>query len=269
MNEELNKKRWKTNNFSLFAFYFSLFIVPLHRFSQHSDKVRGVAQLVAHLVWDQVVARSSRVTPTFFIARNKQIQMEDIGIYRSIRKNAVLLVFGFLWIVCTIGELATVLIFTIVDERKSFIEYWKEFFSKYFDDMGVFMGSVILITCVPAIFFITYFYFRWAYRFLRDRIRHIPYYIITDKSFIINRPGGLEFSFADIETFVFKSEKVKRDTSKWIEIQYKNGVDLEKYDEVTCIETQGLTVSPENLCDLLNERLAASKPLINKHKYTC
>ena len=25
---------------------------------------RGVAQLVAHLVWDQVVARSSRVTPT-------------------------------------------------------------------------------------------------------------------------------------------------------------------------------------------------------------
>ena len=28
---------------------------------------RGVAQLVAHLVWDQVVARSSRVTPTFFI----------------------------------------------------------------------------------------------------------------------------------------------------------------------------------------------------------
>ncbi len=28
------------------------------------EKHRGVAQLVAHLVWDQVVARSSRVTPT-------------------------------------------------------------------------------------------------------------------------------------------------------------------------------------------------------------
>ena len=29
-----------------------------------TEKFRGVAQLVAHLVWDQVVARSSRVTPT-------------------------------------------------------------------------------------------------------------------------------------------------------------------------------------------------------------
>lgn len=27
---------------------------------------RGVAQLVVYLVWDQVVARSSRVTPTIF-----------------------------------------------------------------------------------------------------------------------------------------------------------------------------------------------------------
>ena len=35
-------------------------------------KHRGVAQLVAHLVWDQVVARSSRVTPTFFITRNNR-----------------------------------------------------------------------------------------------------------------------------------------------------------------------------------------------------
>lgn len=31
---------------------------------KHPWRARGVAQLVAHLVWDQVVARSSRVTPT-------------------------------------------------------------------------------------------------------------------------------------------------------------------------------------------------------------
>ncbi|MBR6031070.1 MAG: hypothetical protein IKP36_03820 [Bacteroidaceae bacterium] len=185
--------------------------------------------------------------------------MEDIGIYRSIRKNAVLLVCGFLWIAITISQLATAFIFTIVDERKSFIEYWKEFFLGLFDHLGVFMGSVLLIIFVPVYFFIIYFYFRWAYRLLRDRIKHIPYYIITDKSFIINRAGGLEFSFADIETFIYKREKVKGNTSKWIEIQYKKGVDLKKYDEVTCIETQGLTASPENLCDHLNERLAATK----------
>jgi hypothetical protein len=29
-----------------------------------ASKKRGVAQLVVYLVWDQVVARSSRVTPT-------------------------------------------------------------------------------------------------------------------------------------------------------------------------------------------------------------
>ena len=62
----MNSKRY------FFTFLFSLFIfyrifAPL--FARHSDKVRGVAQLVAHLVWDQVVARSSRVTPTFFITR--------------------------------------------------------------------------------------------------------------------------------------------------------------------------------------------------------
>ena len=34
-------------------------------------KRRGVAQLVAHLVWDQVVARSSRVTPTKKKKRDK------------------------------------------------------------------------------------------------------------------------------------------------------------------------------------------------------
>ena len=45
--------------------------VPLQRFSREREKIRGVAQLVAHLVWDQVVARSSRVTPTFLLKSKK------------------------------------------------------------------------------------------------------------------------------------------------------------------------------------------------------
>ena len=40
--------------------------IILHPLLDKHQKFRGVAQLVAHLVWDQVVARSSRVTPTFF-----------------------------------------------------------------------------------------------------------------------------------------------------------------------------------------------------------
>ncbi len=38
---------------------------------------RGVAQLVAHLVWDQVVARSSRVTPTFFVPSPRAMSGAD------------------------------------------------------------------------------------------------------------------------------------------------------------------------------------------------
>ena len=56
-------------HFSLFTFRFLLYLCTAFR--TNSEKVRGVAQLVAHLVWDQVVARSSRVTPTFFITRDK------------------------------------------------------------------------------------------------------------------------------------------------------------------------------------------------------
>ena len=56
------KEKFFCFNFSLFTFCCTF--VPLFANSDISN--RGVAQLVAHLVWDQVVARSSRVTPTFF-----------------------------------------------------------------------------------------------------------------------------------------------------------------------------------------------------------
>ena len=59
-------KREKLLTFNFQLSTFCCTFAPL--FARHSDKVRGVAQLVAHLVWDQVVARSSRVTPTFFMS---------------------------------------------------------------------------------------------------------------------------------------------------------------------------------------------------------
>ena len=59
-------KREKVSSFKFHLSSFCCIFAPL--FARHSDRARGVAQLVAHLVWDQVVARSSRVTPTFFIS---------------------------------------------------------------------------------------------------------------------------------------------------------------------------------------------------------
>ena len=61
----LDRKKVKVINF----FYvilrcFIFFVVTLSPNARDDVVHRGVAQLVAHLVWDQVVARSSRVTPT-------------------------------------------------------------------------------------------------------------------------------------------------------------------------------------------------------------
>ena len=44
--------------------FIHFFVVSLYPNARDDVVHRGVAQLVAHLVWDQVVARSSRVTPT-------------------------------------------------------------------------------------------------------------------------------------------------------------------------------------------------------------
>ena len=44
--------------------YISKKPVSLHPLSNKRGSFRDVAQLVAHLVWDQRVARSSRVIPT-------------------------------------------------------------------------------------------------------------------------------------------------------------------------------------------------------------
>lgn len=55
---ELPFLQYLTENFSEKRLSVQKKVVPLQ--SQN----RGVAQLVVYLVWDQVVARSSRVTPT-------------------------------------------------------------------------------------------------------------------------------------------------------------------------------------------------------------
>ena len=75
---------------SLFVFHFGLSATFLHRLSPLNDFFftenlqvsqesptfapanRGVAQLVAFLVWDQAVARSSRVAPTIYAMKKEK-----------------------------------------------------------------------------------------------------------------------------------------------------------------------------------------------------
>ena len=64
-------------NFSLFTFHFSL----LFRTFAAAKKNRGVAQLVAFLVWDQAVAGSSPVTSTMHdIEKRKQLFPKTAGL---------------------------------------------------------------------------------------------------------------------------------------------------------------------------------------------
>ncbi len=58
--QEKKKNTAEANNFSLFTFHFSLFVVPL----QPQTKHRGVEQLVARQAHNLEVARSSRAPAT-------------------------------------------------------------------------------------------------------------------------------------------------------------------------------------------------------------
>ena len=70
LHKKICQKR-KTFNFQVLSFNFFSYLCTAFRTNDGQCSMmksnRGVAQLVAHLVWDQVVARSSRVTPTFFV----------------------------------------------------------------------------------------------------------------------------------------------------------------------------------------------------------
>ena len=109
---------------------------------------------------------------------------------------------------------------------------------------------------------------------LKERITHAPYYIITDKSLIMN--SGLkpfEVHFADVECFFL----TKVGTTKMIGIQYKRDVELQKFEDASkagrivrrfnksvagsheAFPAYDLTIKPSDLCEILNERVRLSQ----------
>ena len=194
--------------------------------------------------------------------------MEEIRIYRSLWGSIGFLIVGFLWIALCFCPLFII----IGSDRISVMGFLNEFLDFLFNNNGVYLGSFILIVGGLGFLGTVYFYFRWAYRILKERIKHIPYYIITERSLIL-RNQELEICFDDVERFVFKKEK----EGQWIKIQYKEGANLLKYERndiivriIRCLvknydftlkafRVDNLTIKPQNLCDLLNKRLAATK----------
>ena len=113
---------------------------------------------------------------------------------------------------------------------------------------------------------------------LKERITHTPYYLITDKSLIMNsgfKPS--EVHFADVEYFFLTKVGTARGKTKMIGIQYKRDVELQKFEDASkagrvvrrfnksvagsheAFPAYDLTIKPSDLCEILNERVRLSQ----------
>ena len=104
---------------------------------------------------------------------------------------------------------------------------------------------------------------------LRERICDKAYYIITDKSVLVDGMKKWEVRFADVEKFYL----INVASSKQIGIRYKKEIELQKMNDASSagrtfrklnerlagvqesLPADGLNIKPQELCDLLNMRL--------------
>lgn len=104
------------------------------------------------------------------------------------------------------------------------------------------------------------------FNILRERLNDTPYLIINDKSIVFTQGKGEKLHFTDVDHF----ELLSNGTSKMIGIYYKGGVRpnsgltsrfFQQFVKDVASGAQGgiladgLSVSSEQLLDLLNERL--------------
>jgi hypothetical protein len=162
--------------------------------------------------------------------------MEEIRIYHSIWRNIPLLA------VCFVFAATGVLM--LLDGGQSFIAWTGILF---FGGGGLFVLFLIL----------------------RERICDKAYYIITDKSVLVDGMKKWEVRFADVEKFYL----INVASSKQIGIKYKKEVEFQKMNDASSagrtfrklnerlagvqesLPADGLNIKPQELCDLLNMRL--------------
>jgi hypothetical protein len=161
--------------------------------------------------------------------------MEEIRIYLSLWKNAPVILICFAFAALGIRTL-------VVHPEKM--------------GLGLWLG--LLLFGLGGIFML------WL--ILKERITGKPYYLVTDESVIMN--SGLkawEVRFADVERFFL--------AGKMIGIVYKNDREIQKMEDAGWLGRIGrrfnqriggsqehlyvssMTMKPQELCDLLNERV--------------
>ncbi|MCR5549650.1 MAG: hypothetical protein K6F40_01755 [Bacteroidales bacterium] len=108
-----------------------------------------------------------------------------------------------------------------------------------------------------------------AFLVLKEKITGKPYLVITDKSLRMNTLKDWEIQFSDVQSFALTG----MEGSTMIGIHFKPDVESRKMDEASfigrkareknvdntgfqeAIPVGGLTMSPQAICDLLNERV--------------
>ena len=164
--------------------------------------------------------------------------MEEIRIYHSIWKNIVMMAMSFVF--AALGG------FLLLHGNHSFI---------------IWVG--ILFFGIGGLYVL--------FLILRERINNKPYYIITDECVIMD--SGMkkwEVRFSDVEEFYL----INVMSSKQIGIRYKKEIEFQKMNDASSagrtirkmneriagvqesLPADDLTIKPQQLCDLLNMKLA-------------
>ena len=113
----------------------------------------------------------------------------------------------------------------------------------------------------------------WSYSMFKERLMHKPFLTITSDCLICQAPRKMVVNFADVSSFSIK----KVQSYAFIAIHYKPNVERQKMEKASIfgylfrtmnkqlinaqdsINTTGLSMKAENLCNLLNERLKQAK----------
>ena len=166
---------------------------------------------------------------------------EEIKIYRSVWRNALL-------ILCCLAFAAGSVLILLDGNEKPLM--------------------VIIAAWIGILFFGLGGLFV-AYLVLKEQLALTPYLVITDEKVIMNGEKPWEASFADVEIFFL----IRVSTARMIGVKYKKNIEAQRLDNTgqwgraarnfslkltgaqESIGAVGLTVKPQVLCDLLNERL--------------
>lgn len=165
---------------------------------------------------------------------------EEIKIYRSVWRNVLL-------ILCSFAFVAISVLILFSENKKPGLDIVAWIGILFFG-----LGGLLI-----------------AYDIFKEQVTRTPYLIITDKKVAINSWRSWEASFADVETFFL----ISHSTAGMIGITYKTDIEAQRLDNASqlgravrhfnvklagaqdAIAANGLTVNPQALCDLLNERL--------------